>query len=301
MKFQNIHVIINPASGTEEPIIHYLHRAFLNTGIDWNATIITKQHDINSTINSLIGNVDLIAVYGGDGTVVQVAQALIGKDMPMAIIPGGTANVMAKELGIPTDSVAAIELLKNENATIKKIDTGCMNGEPFLIRINFGIMADMVSHADRGLKDSFGQLAYGISALETLSNAKPILYKMKIDGVEIEQEGVSLTVTNSGSIGIAGFSFLPDISINDGFFDVIMLDNTDFLSLLRVAGSTLLQTESEVLKHWKCSEIMIELPEVDNFIFDDMERQAQFIHIKVNPQSVNILAPALDNSTQINI
>jgi len=295
MLFKRIHIIINPASGTEEPIIHYLHKGFENSAIEWNATVITKQIDIKLLVNSLIGHADLIAVYGGDGTVVQVAQALIGKEMPMAIIPGGTANVMAKELGIPIVAVEAIALLTNPEASIIKIDTGFMNNEPFLIRINFGIMSEMVSRTNKEQKDSFGQLAYGITAFETLAETKPMLYKMKIDGVEINEMGVSLTITNSGSIGIAGFSFLPDISISDGYFDVILLHSADFFSLVRVASTTLFQTDSEVLKRWKCKEITIELPQIEHFIFDDMERQSRMITIKVNPLSLHMLVPSSQN------
>jgi len=69
--------------------------------------------------------------------------------MPMAILPGGTANVMAKELGIPLDTAAALELLKDKNHRLKKVDMGLMDGLPFLLRVNFGLMTAMVLEADR--------------------------------------------------------------------------------------------------------------------------------------------------------
>jgi diacylglycerol kinase family enzyme len=107
------------------------------------------------------------------------------------------------------------------------------------------------------MKDSFGQLAYGLTAVESIWKTDSIKYRMIIDGEEINESGVSLTVTNAGNIGIGDFSILPGIAVTDGFLDVILMNDTNFTSLMRVAGSTLFQTESGVLKHWKCKEISI--------------------------------------------
>ncbi len=291
MKFKNIHVIINPAAGVEEPILSYLNTAFKDTPIDWDVSITRKGNDAKEIASKLIGKTDLIAVYGGDGSVMEAAQALTGHHTPMAILPGGTANVMAKELGIPTETVAAIELLKSQNTLIKTIDTGIVNNMPFILRVNFGMMAEMVTQADRDLKDSLGQLAYGITAFQTLINPHPVMYKMIIDGHKINEEGVSLTVTNSGSIGISDYSFLPDISVTDGFFDVILLDDASITSILRVAGSTLLHSDSNVLKRWKCKEITISLDKPQKYICDDIEKEDKLIKIKVVPNSLKVLVP----------
>ena len=296
MKFKNIHIIINPASGTEEPILSYLNKSFENSGSKWSISVVHEKSDIKNSIKQIIKQSDLIVVYGGDGTVVEVAQHLIGKDIPLAILPGGTANILAKELGIGSNTLEAIALINNPNNKIIKIDTGLMNDIPFLIRVNFGIMAEMVSNTDRNLKNNFGQFAYGISAFQTLIEAEPIKFKMKIDGVEIKEHGVSLTITNSGNIGIEGYEFLPDISIEDGYFDVILLDQSNFLSVLKVAGSILLQTESEVLKRWKCKNITIKLPKSHAFICDDAEMKAKEIKISIKPKSLNVLVPLEKNS-----
>jgi diacylglycerol kinase (ATP) len=291
MAIKNIHIIINPAAGEDEPILSYLNKAFLDSGIKWEVSVTRKDYSAKEIAKSLIGKTDLIAVYGGDGSVMEAAQALIGTDMPLAIIPGGTANVMAKELGIPTDVMEALALIRNNELAVRKIDTGLVNGEPFMLRVNFGIMADMVTHADREMKENFGQLAYGFSTLQTLIDVHPTLYKMKIDGKAIEEEGVSLTITNSGNIGLEGYSFLPGISVSDGFFDVILLNHADLSSILRVTGSTLFHTDSDVLKRWKCKEVTIELDHAQKFICDDIEKEASCIHINVVAKSLNILVP----------
>lgn len=291
MKFKRIHIIINPASGNEEPILSYLNKAFHDTDIEWEVFITKHENDAALFAQQSIGKVDLIAVYGGDGSISEVAKAMMGKETPMAIIPGGTANVMSKELNIPQATEAAIELLKNHNCEIVEMDMAKVNDDLAIIRVNLGIMADMVIEASRELKDKIGQLAYGITALQTMAKADTIKYKMKIDGIEFIEEGVALTVTNCGSIGIGNFMFSPDISITDGHLDVILLNHTDLMSLLKIAGTTLLNTESGVLKHWKCKEIEITLEQNQKYILDDKEKEAQYLHITVIPSALKVVVP----------
>lgn len=291
MKAKKIHFIINPASGQEEPILSYINTAFQETDIEWNVSITKKDNDAVIFAEQHVDTVDLIAVYGGDGSVAEVAQVLSGKKTPLAIIPGGTANVLSKELGIPQDTVKAIELLKDENGQIISMDMASANEELFLVRVNVGIMANMVLEAGRELKNKLGQLAYGVTAIETLIKADHVNYKMKIDDEIINENGVALTITNCGSIGIGEYSFLPDISVTDGMLDVILMNDVDLRSVLRVAGTTLMKKDSEVLKHWKCKEIEITFDTAQKFILDDSEREATSIRIKVLPKALNVLVP----------
>lgn len=291
MQFNNIHIIVNPAAGKEEPILSYLNTGLIITGIRWDVTVTTPYNEAYDIAMGLVGKTDLIVVYGGDGSVSDVARALYGKQTPMAIIPGGTANVMSKELGIPQDAVEAIELLASGKLKLMKMDMGLANGRPFLLRVNLGILADMILHADRELKDSYGQLAYGITAIQTVAAAEPMYFRMLIDGQPITEAGVTLTITNAGNIGISDFTFLPDIRTSDGYLDVILMNNTDMLSLIRVAGATLFQTESEVLKHWRCKEMVVMLNKRFKYICDDSECEADTITIKVIPQALKILVP----------
>jgi len=291
MKFKHIHFIINPASGKEEAILSYINQVFDNSGTEWDVTITKRGKGAGQIARTLIGKTDLIAVYGGDGCVTDVASALFRTEMLMAIIPGGTANVMAKELAIPIDTKAALELLVSNQVAAKTIDMGLVNDQPFVLRVNLGIMADMILQTDRSLKDNIGQLAYGVTAIKTIANAEPEKYRLEIDGELIEESGVSLTVTNSGNIGIGDFALQPGISITDGLLDVILLKDTNFTSLLKVAGSTLLQNETDAVKHWPCKQVVITTEEERHFICDDEEQAARVLTIKVAPAAIKILVP----------
>ena len=242
---------------------------------------------------SLIGKTDLIAVYGGDGCVTSVARALHGSCTPMAIIPGGTANVMAHELDLPMETRAAIDLLLHGNCQIKAIDMGIMNGKPFLLRVNLGIMADMVLQADRKFKNYIGRLAYFIAGIKTIANAQPIVYNLEIDGIEINETAYSLTVTNSGNIGISNLMLQPGISITDGFLDIILLKCNSLATMLKLTGATLRQSKTDAIMHWKCKKVVIRLKEKQAFICDDYREIADEIKIEVIPASVNIVVPVI--------
>ncbi|MEJ7558657.1 MAG: diacylglycerol kinase family protein [Pedobacter sp.] len=291
MEIKHITFIINPASGKQEPILSLINTAMEQFDNHWEVEVTTRNRSASEIAAALIGKTDVVIVYGGDGTVTEVAAVLQGTDMLMGILPGGTANVMAKELGIPLDSTQALNILKEGAYQCRDIDMGLVNGTPFLLRVNLGIMADMVLDANRELKEKVGQLAYGITAMKTVANADPINYRMVIDGDVIEQSGVSLTVTNSGNIGIGDYALQPDISISDGFLDVLLMKDTSLLSMFKIASSTLLQTETEALLHYKCREVIIMTDQQQRFICDDHEEQGSELKISVLPSAIKILTP----------
>jgi diacylglycerol kinase (ATP) len=292
MKFKTIHFILNPASGSKEPIISDINTVFCESGIKWDVSVTKKAGDAGKFAKALIGKTELIAVYGGDGSLSEVAGALCGSNTPLAVIPGGTANVIAKELGMPLNTIDALELLKGNSVRIVKIDMGMVNKYPFIIRVNLGIMADMIIKADNSLKNNIGQLAYGVSALQSFVNILPATFKLLIDGKVINENGVALTVTNSGGLGIGSFSLLPGIDMTDGFLDVVLLNDTDIISALKVAGSTLFQTDSDVLKHWRCKEIIIGANNALHYLCDDVEKKAKKLHIHIIPKALKIVVPS---------
>ena len=281
-------------SGLDEPILSYINRAFAGTGIDWDVAVCHKEGEVFKAARKQKGKVDMVAVYGGDGSIMEAARALYGAGTPMAILAGGTANIMAKELNIPLDTPEALEMLAADNFSIQEIDMGLVNGCPFLLRLNLGILADMVTETTNEMKDSWGQWAYGITAFDNLQK-EPAVFNINIDGQQFVQEAVALTVTNAGNVGKKGYSFLPGISVYDGWLDVIALDKADFVSLLKVTGSVLLKTDSSVLKHWKGKNIKIQMAHECNYVLDDSLQQAHELVISVAPKSLKIVVPKVND------
>ena len=292
MRVKNVHFILNPGAGAEEPILSHINKVFCDNNIKWAISITQKKNDAFNFAKQLIGKTDVVAVYGGDGSLAEVARALCGTDTPMAIIAGGTANIMAKELGVSLDALESLELLKSGRLKVIKMDIGSVNNHPFILRVNLGIMADMIINTDSKLKAKIGQLAYGITAIDSIVNAQSVNYHLSIDGKKINEKGVTLTVTNVGSLGIGNFELLPGISVTDGFLDVILMKDTGILDMFKIAGSTLFQTDSDVLMRWRCREITINMDKSTSFICDDFEKKAKRLRIKILPAALKVVVPA---------
>ena len=242
-------------------------------------------------IRNALPETDLVAIYGGDGSVTEAASALIGSGIPLAIIPGGTANVLAKELAIPQDTETALRLIQQGQYELKTIDTGLVNGRPFLLRVNLGVMAAMITETDPDLKAKIGQLAYGVATIKSIYEAESVFYQMNIDGEMVNATGVSLTVTNSGSMGIGDLRLSPDIHMNDGLLDVVLLKDTGVLSILKAVGGALLGHETDAVSHWACREVTITMPEEQLYLCDDCEDKAKSLHIKMVPASLSVVVP----------
>jgi YegS/Rv2252/BmrU family lipid kinase len=254
-----VHIIINPAAGQPDQILHKLNDVFYPAGIKWNVSITQKSGDATRFARQAIADgVDLVAAYGGDGTVMEVAEAVQGGDIPMAILPGGTANLMSVELGIPKDLTQAAQILVDPDSVVERIDMGQAGDKQFMLGVGIGFAAEKVILADRELKDKWGILAYTIAALQASKTTLQSNYKITVDGVEHEMHGLTCLIGNAGNLGIPGVTASSNISVSDGLLDVIVVRDDTLSSLVAVADKILeLEGHSEAIKHWQGQEITI--------------------------------------------
>ena len=116
--YRRIHVVINPASGKDEPILNVLNDVFHRHGVDWNVSITKKYGDAAAQAKAALADgVDLVVGYGGDGTQHELANAVLeaadaaGGPARIGILPGGTGNGFAREMGVPGTLREATEVL----------------------------------------------------------------------------------------------------------------------------------------------------------------------------------------------
>src|SRR5919206_1575033 len=200
---KRVQVIINPTAGQDQPILGVLNRVFQAAGVGWDVSIPNKAGDARRFARAAVeSGVDVVAAYGGDGTVMEVASGLIGSSVPLAIFPGGTANVLSLELGISSDLAEAGALVCEEECAVTPIDMGQLGDDRyFILRVGTGLEADMVEGADRDLKNRLGTLAYALSALQAIQNPTLSRYRLTIDGQRLESEGIACIICNSGNLG----------------------------------------------------------------------------------------------------
>ncbi len=300
MGYKRIKIIVNPAAGKEEPVLARLNAAFQNQGIDWDIAITKESGDGRRFAGEAADEgYDLVAVYGGDGSVMEAAAGLMGGKIPLAILPGGTANVMSVELGIPGQLDEACELILDPDASLRRIDMGATGDTHFILRASAGFEAKMIADADRGMKDRIGVLAYGASALQALREIKPSRYRLTLDGDEQELEGVNCVIANSGSLGIRGLSLSPQVSVTDGLLDVFVFRKADLESILSIAASALGTVDQfDNLQHFQVKSATVEAEPAQSVQIDGEIAGETPVSAEVIPQAITILVPGRPDGEQ---
>jgi diacylglycerol kinase (ATP) len=214
--------------------------------------------------------------------------------VPLAIFPGGTANVMSLELGISSDIAEASALVCADHCASVPIDMGQLSDDHyFILRVGTGLEADMVEGAERDLKNRLGTFAYALSALQAIRNPTLSQYRLTIDGQQIESEGISCLICNSGNLGSVGMNLSSSTSVCDGLLDVFVLQQASLSNLLTLTRDVLAQTEptTAALQHWQGREITL-VAEPPQSVQADGEVLGQTpISAKVLPGVVRVIVP----------
>ncbi len=290
--FRRVHVVINPASGGDEPILNTLNDVFGEGGIAWDVSLTRQSGDgARLAAEAAAGGADLVAAYGGDGTVMDVVGGLIGTGVPLAILPGGTGNALAAGLGIPTNLAEAARLIVSGGA-LRASDVGRIEGRHFLLRAGVGFEATVTESASRELKDRFGLLAYGIGLFQALQTPDTASYHLRLDGEAVRARGWSCMIVNTGSLGRLKLE-IPDIEPDDGYLDVILLSEQLSPWLSMAATLIDLRAFAATLPRWKVREAHIEAEPPQPIHADgELLEQATPVTARVLPQAVRVLVPA---------
>ncbi len=182
---------------------------------------------------------DLVVAAGGDGTVSEVAEALVHTGIPLGIVPVGTANVLARELGLPLDLDGACVLLASEHAT-NSIDAMQVGDKAFFLQIGVGIDSLMIRDTDRAAKRRFGRAAYLWNAIKWLIGYQPRRFTIVVDGRRLRPRAAQVLVANGGVLGMPPFSWGPHIRPDDGRIDVCVLSARALSDYLRVGWQVLI-------------------------------------------------------------
>ena len=286
-------VIINPAAGQDQPVLKSLNQAFQEAGVDWEIALTKEKGDGKRLARLAVqSGAELVMVYGGDGTVMECASGMSGSQIPLAILPGGTANVMARELGLPLNLTEAIQLAINPQSRVRCVDMGQIDENTFLLETGIGFEAEMVEGADRELKDRLGVLAYGLSALQTLADPPLAQYRLCLDGTEVTCEGLACIVANSGNLGVQGVALSPKTDISDGMLDVFLVTKTDLPSLVSMAISVVSgRQDPPALQHWQVQEVLVEADPPQTVQMDGEIIGQTPVRIKVLPEAVRLIVP----------
>jgi len=294
LPYSKVHVVINPAAGHDEPILNVLNHVFHPAGVDWDISLTHKSGDATRlAAEAAASGVDLVAAYGGDGTQMEVANGLLDTGVPQAILPGGTGNAMAHDLGISLKLQEAVNLIVSSPKR-RAIDLAKIGDKVFMLRAYAGLSAD--DAASREEKDNKGQLAYVQAGLKFLREVPEAYYKATVDGEEIHGEALIVFILNAGSIGgVMGISLptIGNVDISDGYLDLYAI--TKDLKALRAVSKHIFrhqETDQDLgIYHWRGKEISLEAnPRQDVWIDGELGGKTPFT-VTAMPEALEIVVP----------
>jgi YegS/Rv2252/BmrU family lipid kinase len=288
-QYKRVQVIINPASGKNEPILNIINTALAGSGIEWDARITHKFGDATRLAREAVdAGVDLVAGYGGDGTQLEIANGVHGTGVPMAILPGGTGNAMAFELNVPRDLQQAVELIVN-SPNIKTVDLGQISDRVFLLRVYTGVEAE--SRASRESKDKYGNLAYVAEGLKFAVHPSEAHYQLIVDGNEREVTAIMTYIFNAGAAGGISLPELAAVEIDDGLLDLYAI--TKGLRPLRALSEHVFNFGhfETGIYHFQGKEITIDADLPQTVWIDGEEYGPTPITARILPKALDVVVP----------
>jgi YegS/Rv2252/BmrU family lipid kinase len=238
---------------------------------------------------------DLIVVWGGDGMVQRSVDALAGTKsatkIPLAIIPAGTANLLATNLGIPPDLPAAVRIAFHGRR--RPLDLGRLGGEHFAVMAGVGFDGAMIRDADRNLKDRIGKLAYVWTGLRNVDGKAPRA-TVRVDGTDFfDGEASCVLVGNVGTI-TGGIEAFDDARPDDGWLDVGVATAQGAVQWARTLGRMAVgrSDDSPFVRMTRAQKIDIRLHTPMMYELDGGARDAvRRLKIKVVPGAVQVCVP----------
>lgn len=219
-------VILNPAAGHGDPkrVRRQIGGAFAVRGASFDLVETSAAGDAECFARQAADlGYRAVAVCGGDGTLAEVVTGLAGRSVPFGIIPQGTANLVATSLGLPHAVDKSVDVIVNGKPS--PMDVGQLEGGRYFALIaGAGWDAEVMRGATREMKDRLGFGAYLIAGLKQSVAPPSALFRLTVDGHEIELRAATVLVANVGrilhSLLPVGFEIAPETSVSDGRFDV---------------------------------------------------------------------------------
>ncbi len=205
--------------------------------------------------DAVAAGVDLVLASGGDGTITACASGVAGTGVALGVLPSGTGNLLARNLGVPLDLHGALTVALT--GTAQRLDVGLVNGRPFLVMAGLGFDAQMLAGTGEGLKRRAGWVAYALSALRHLWD-RPTRVVLRADGGPwLRRWASGVIVGNVGTLQ-ANIRLMPDALPDDGLLNVAVLTAWGVIGWLGLAADVLLTRRKSIhLRRLTCRELIV--------------------------------------------
>ncbi|MGO4536463.1 diacylglycerol/lipid kinase family protein [Leifsonia sp. 2MCAF36] len=312
-------IVVNPVKVDEPALRAALAEAEKRWGWAETLWLETTENDpgTGQATEALERGVDVVIAAGGDGTVRTVAETLRGTGVPIALLPSGTGNLLARNLDLTLDDV--VNALDSAfDGGDRKIDMGVVElregtdpirRHAYLVMAGVGIDARMIAATDDDLKARHGWLAYVKAMGKVLRDKNELRIRYQLDkGTRHSARAHTVLIGNCGSLP-ANVLLLPDAAVDDGEFDIVVLRPEGFVGWVQIAvkifwengvlrrttvGRRLMGADREVraMNYFKGSEFIMRLSRPEEVELDgDLFGRASALRTWVDPSSLTVKVP----------
>ena len=236
------------------------------------------------------GAVDLVILGGGDGTMNAAAAALVETGLPLGILPMGTANDLARSLGLPLDPLAAAQFITTAEA--RPVDLGWVNGHYYFNVASVGFSAELAGGLTAESKKTWGTLGYGIAAFRVLRRVRPFTVTIEHDGTVEKVTTIQVSVGNGRHYG-GGMTVEETAAVDDGKLDFYSLEVKHWWRLLALLPALRRGTHgrAEDVRAFQTTEILLKTRKPRPVNTDGELTTYTPAHFKVLPKILKIFSP----------
>jgi YegS/Rv2252/BmrU family lipid kinase len=274
-----------------QPAIARLERA----GFDLMVAQVDRSKSFTQFIAEHRQHIDAIFVGGGDGTLNLTAEAVVEANLPLGILPLGTANDLCRTLQIPTDLLAACDVIGAGHT--RRIDLGWVNGKHFFNVANIGLGVRVTRRLNRRRKSRWGVFAYFLAAAHVLIRTRPMKVEIRADGETWRTKSVQITVGNGRYYG-GGMSVDQEAKIDDALLNFYSLEIDNWWQIIPLLPGMWRGTlgDSPSVRLLTGSEFHIRSAGRSHHITTDGEITGRTpAHFRIVPAALSVFAPPADS------
>jgi len=234
--------------------------------------------------------VNLIAVAGGDGSINHALAPIMDNDLTMGLIPTGTGNALAHELGVPVNPIEAFEWMFTE-AKVRPIDVGVFNGKPFATVATLGLTTKIAQELQSTSKGAFGRLAYVPAIIRALRVTLPFAVDMEAGKEAFHGKAVQIVVAAGRDHG-GPFLTTPNAANDDGLLSIYAVRPENNLTFAAYGLALVAGRQTMLRNVWSCEapSVRISVRKEGRFIVDGDPHRAKVAEISIRPRAIRVLA-----------
>jgi diacylglycerol kinase (ATP) len=249
------------------------------------------------TAKAVAEGVELVMAQGGDGTVMACVTGLAGTNVPLAVLPGGTGNLLATNFDVPADLDGAVEVALRGDRV--RLDVAAMDEDRFVVMGGIGFDAAMLRDADPRLKERLGAVAYVLSGFKHLRR-RATRFRLRLDDrPPLERAGQGVLVGNLGRLQ-GGLPVMPDARPDDGLLDVAVLQTRTVADWLVLAVRVLLRRRKDPqLEAFQARrvEVHCDRPQPVERDGDPLDTPRDHLVVEVVPAALTLCVPRSKGSS----